>query len=321
MKTLFDATTLGGIQLKNRLVRSATGDGLATDDGRPSEAHFALYEELAAGGVALIVLGFTGVSEQDPFIHGEMRLSNDALIPEYARLVDRIHRQGARVMPQLALGIFQREFAPGCYRSISVNEMTKVDIDTVVQRFIDAANRAKQAGFDGVQLHGCHKVLLSEFLRPKRNQRTDAYGCSAEGRSRIVAEIIRGIRKQLGNFHISIKLNNTDMPLGECVETCKILEQAGLDSIEMEWLYPQLHEAMRHSLDVPIILTSEHRDPDEMEKLMEEGVDYFAMSRPLLREPDLPKRWQAGDRCEARCISCDRCLIELEKGCAFRPRL
>ena len=321
MKTLFDKTMLAGLPMKNRLVRSATGDCLATKEGYITAAIFDLYEELAVGGVALIILGYTAVTEVDPFSQGMLRLSNDTLVPEYARLAACIHNHGAHVMPQLALGTYQRRVEDDELVTLGVNDMTNGDIATVVQCFIDAARRAKEAGFDGVQLHGCHKVLLSEFLRPKRNHRIDAYVGSVIGRTRIVVEIIRSIHEILGDFHVSIKLNNTDIPLDECVETCKILEQAGLDSLEMEWLYPQLHEARRECLKVPIILTGEHRGPESMEQLMgEEGIEYFGLSRPLIREPDLPKRWQSGWREEANCTSCDRCLLQPPRGCVYRPR-
>lgn len=320
MKTLFDATTMGGLSLKNRLVRSATGDGLATPEGRMTPEVMQLYENLAAGGVGMIILGFTGVAEEDPTAERAMRLSNDALISDYARLAALIHRYDAVVLPQLALGVYVRQ---GSVRSrVGVNEMTEQDIACVETLFIEAAVRAKKAGFDGVQLHGCHKMLLSDFLRPKRNHRIDDYGGSSERRAKIVVDIIQGIHARLGDFHVSIKLNNTDIPMDECLETCKILETAGLDSLEMEWLYPQLHEAMQQTLSLPIILTGEHRMPSEMETLMKEGVsDYFGLSRPLIREPDLPKRWQAGDRQSARCISCDRCLLQLGSGCVYKTKL
>ena len=221
-------------------------------------------------------------------------------------------------MPQLALGIYQRKTGPEQYTTIGVNEMSQEDITNIVQKFIDAAKRAKQAGFDGVQLHSCHKVVLSEFLRPKQNRRQDCYGGSVIGRTRIVTEIIEGIQETLGSYHISIKLNNTDIPKDECLETCLLLEKAGISSIEMEWLYPQLHEAMRNSISIPIILTGEHRDPAEMERLMvNEGIEYFGLSRPLIREENLPNRWLSGDRRPAFCISCDRCLSNLGNGCVF----
>lgn len=321
MKTLFDQTTMGGIPMKNRLVRSATGDGLVTPEGHLTEAIFDIYDGLAKGGTALIILGFTGVTSPDPFAERLMSLADNSYIPEYAELAARIHRHGARVMPQLALGTYQRRTASGDSVTIGVNDMTVEDITDIIEKFVAAASRAQQAGFDGVQLHGCHKVVLSEFLRPKRNHRRDRYGGSVQGRAQIVVDIIQGIHNALGTYHVSIKLNNTDMPKEDCLATCQLLEQAGLSSIEMEWLYPQLHEAMRRSIHIPIILTGEHRDPAEMERLMDsEGIDYFGLSRPLIRENDLPNRWQSGDRRPALCISCGRCLSKLGNGCAFRKK-
>ncbi|MEE0509865.1 MAG: hypothetical protein UDG94_01385 [Peptococcaceae bacterium] len=122
--------------------------------------------------------------------------------------------------------------------------------------------------------------------------------------TQIVVDIIQRIHDALGLYHVSIKLNNTDIPKEDCRTTCQLLEQADLASVEMEWLYPQLHEAMRQSIHIPIILIGEYRNPAEMEPLMaSESIDYLGLSRPLIREVDLPNRWQNGDRCPILCIS------------------
>lgn len=214
--------------MKNRLVRSATGENLATPEGHIPEDLLDIYQGLAKGGVGLIFLSFTSVAPVDHFNDGLIRLHDDGLIPEYRHLVDEIHRYDCAVMPQLALGIYQRKNADNSYTQVKVNQMDDADISEVVRKFVSAAGRAEQAGFDGVQLHGCHGFVLNEFLKPSSNHRRDEYGGSAERRAKAVMDIIHGIRETAGGIHISIKINGGDMPPEDMLETCRLLVQAGL---------------------------------------------------------------------------------------------
>lgn len=195
MKTLFDETVMGGIRMKNRLVRSATGENLATPEGHILPDLLDIYQGLAKCGVNLLVTSFTSVAPVDHFNDGLLRLHDDNRTPEYKNLVDEVHRCGSSIMPQLALGIYQRKNADGSYTRMSVDRMNEADITEVIRKVVSVAGRAKKAGFDGVQLHGCHGFVLSEFLKSSSNYRKDEYGCSTVNRARIILEIIRGIRE------------------------------------------------------------------------------------------------------------------------------
>lgn len=321
MKTLFDETTMSGIRMKNRLVRSATGENLATPEGHIPEDLLDIYQGLAKGGVGLIFLSFTSVAPVDHFNDGLIRLHDDGLIPEYRHLVDEIHRYDCAVMPQLALGIYQRKNADNSYTQVKVNQMDDADISEVVRKFVSAAGRAEQAGFDGVQLHGCHGFVLNEFLKPSSNHRRDEYGGSAERRAKAVMDIIHGIRETAGGIHISIKINGGDMPPEDMLETCRLLVQAGLNSIEYEGYYSQLVPALQKAVGVPVILTGGHREIGSMDSLLNRyGVDYFGMSRPLIREENLPNRWKNGDTRPADCVSCGMCMSTYGYRCALTPQ-
>lgn len=319
MKTLFEETDLNGLRMKSRLVRSATGENLATPEGHIIDDLMTVYKELAEGGVGMIILSFTSVAPVDHFNDGLLRLHDDSLIPQYEKLVHEIHEHDCRVMPQLALGIYQRLDGNGHYQKVDVNRMEQEDINEVIRKFVTAADRAKRAGFDGVQLHGCHGFVLSSFLGPS-NHRRDMYGGSVKGRAKIVQDIIKGIREKSGDIHISIKINGGDMPPEELLETCGLLVEAGLDSIEYEGYYSDLVPALQ-KLNVPVILTGGHREMEKMELLLNSyNVDYFGMSRPLIREPDLPDRWKRGIKRPADCVSCGMCMSTYGYRCALIPQ-
>lgn len=231
--------------------------------------------------------------------------------------------------PQLALGVYLKEIKNGHFVQLSPNQMSVEDIQEIIRKFVSAAMRAKKAGFDGIQLHGAHGFVLSTFLSPVYNQRTDDFGGSTEKRARIVMEIIREIRKQAGDFHISIKINSSDFIPGglmpqESIEICKMLEETGLDSIEVSGngpcvsgIYPGKNEgffapfaiALKSVVKIPIILTGGHRSVEHMTKLLNEnGIEYFSLSRPLIREPGLPNRWKSENYMPSDCVSCNRCF-------------
>lgn len=321
MKTIFDETFLGSLKMKNRLVRSATGEALATAGGNIPEDLFDIYKDLAEGGVGMIITSFTSIAPVDHFNDGLLRLHDDSLISEYSNLADMIHGYDCRVMPQLALGIYQREISPGQYVKVEVDKMDVGDIKEIIRKFVHAAGRAKLAGFDGVQLHGCHGFVLSEFLKPSGNHRRDEYGGSVEGRTKIIRDVILGIRETVGNIHISIKLNAGDLHPEEFLGVCRRLADCGLDSIEYEGYYSEMVPAVQKLTGKPVILTGGHREAERLDLLLNRyGVDYFGMSRPLIREADLPDRWQKGDLRKADCVSCGMCMSTYGFRCALTPQ-
>lgn len=213
MKHLFDNITLKNLKANNRLVRSATWEGIANRDGSVTEEAYSIYDEIAKGGVGTIITGFTSVAANDYYFGGMMRLSDDALIPQYKKLTHIIHSQGIPVITQLALGAYYRPVG-NSFEQVEPDDMTTEELHLVRDQFIDAALRAEKAGFDGVQIHVAHFFFLSRLVSPLVNHRTDEYGGSTENRTRLVTEIIKGIREKAPALHITAKINSNDFMAG-----------------------------------------------------------------------------------------------------------
>ena len=340
MKHLFDTVELKNLKANNRLVRSATWEGIANRDGSVTEEAYEIYDELAKGGVGAIITGFTSVATDDYYFGGMMRLSSDALIPQYKKLVDIIHAQDVPVITQLALGAYYRP-AGSRFEQVEPDDMTVGEIRLVRDWFIDAAVRAEKAGFDGVQIHVAHFFFLSRFVSPAVNHRTDEYGGNTENRTRLVVEIIKGIWGQAPSLHITAKINSSDFTHGgldekESLAMCKILCEAGLDSIEVSGngtsvagIRPHRNEAyfapfaakLADEVDVPVILVGGMRSLDTMEEVLNKTkIEMISLSRPLLREPDLPNRMQSGETAVSKCVSCNACYSSPSHKCIFRGR-
>jgi len=361
MAAIFEATTLSGIQLQNRLVRSATWEGLADAEGTVTPALVRIHEELAEGGVGLIVSSYMyiqTIGKQNP---GQIGVYSDGLIAGLAELARAVHDRDGKIVGQIVHcgGQSDRRQTGGLQPvapssvdspgySMTPRALTTDEIDGAIEDFAAAARRLKQAGFDGVQLHGAHGYLLAQFLSPLRNQRKDEHGGSLENRARFCLEVYRAVRTEVGaDYPVMIKLNASDFLEGSTTEedACFLateLAAEGIDAIEVSggtpgsgklgaarpdikelsdeaYFLPQA-EAIRHAAPaVPLMLVGGVRSPEVIDKILADGsADYFSMSRPLIREPGLPNRWKSGDLRRAACISCLGCFGPARKGEGIR---
>ena len=224
-------------------------------------------------------------------------------------------------------------------RKLSVNEMTAKDISDVVDLFTVGAVRAEKADFDGVQIHLAFSWLLNRFSNPAVNKRTDEYGGNTKNRAKLVLSIMDSIRKTCPKLHISTKFSffeNEDGSFNyeESVGFCKLLSDAGIDSIEIigghspkendpscEACYKELALMVKQICSCPILLTGNNHDIENMKKIYDEsGIDMFGMSRPLICEPDLPNRWTNGSKEKSKCRSCSACYTTHGKRCIFNLR-
>ncbi len=338
MKHLFEPVKMHHMELKNRLIRSATWEGTANPDGSITEEAYDIYEELAKGGVGAIITGFTSVALHDDYFGGMMRLCDNALIPQYKKLTDIIHAENCPAITQLALGAYYRE-EKGRYRQVEPDDMTPDEIRFVIRQFIDAAVRAEKAGFDGVQIHAAHFFFLSRFISPAVNHRTDKYGGSIEKRAHILLEILDGIRKATPQLHITIKINCSDFTYyglteEECLSTCSLLDQAGIDSIEVsgngtsvsgirahvnEGYFVSAAADIARTVSCPVIVVGGFRSQDVMEDVLNKTkIELISLSRPLLREPDLPDKMKADSSVISKCVSCNACYSSHAHKCVFR---
>ena len=341
MKHLFETVELPHLRVKNRLVRSATWEGIARPDGGLTEETFAIYDELARGGVGAIITGFTSVAVNDRYFGGMMRLSDDALIPQYKELVECIHTLDCPVLAQLALGAYYRPEADGGLRQVEPDDMTAEEVHLVRDQFIQATLRARKAGFDGVQVHAAHFFFLSRFISPAVNHRTDQYGGTPQKRTALLVEILRGIREQTPELHVSVKINSNDFTFGgldevESLRVCKILAEAGIDAIEVSGngtsvagIRPRVNEGyfapfaarLAREIKTPVILVGGMRSREKMEEILNNtDIALISLSRPLLREPDLPELLRTGQTSTSRCVSCNRCYGSPAHRCVFRNR-
>ena len=326
MKKIFDEVDLNGLKLKNRLVRSATWEGMADHAGHIPKELYNVYESLAIGGVGMIITGFTSVYDDDHLFYGIVRLSDNNLIEEHRKLVNSVHKENCKIVVQLALGE---------YKMLNPNDLTNEDIDSIIKLFVNAAKRAKIAGYDGVQIHAAHNFYLSKFISPAYNKRIDQY---KGGSSKILIEILKGIRNEVGDTHISIKINCDDFIPGGLtsdlsMSICKDLIDEEIDSIEVsgngtsvsgikagvnEAYFKDFAIELANYKKANVILVGGHRSIENMEKILNESnIKCLSISRPLIREPNLPKRWQSGDLKPSKCISCNKCYYTMNHKCIF----
>lgn len=252
MDVLFEKTCIKGMELKNRLVRSAAHEGMSDENGFPTPALFKYYERLAKGGVGLIITGLAFVTRDGiSLFKGMQGIDSDEHIPKYRELVKHVHDKGAKIAMQIAHcgrqttyeAIGTQPIAPSPVKDKSTfvkpRQMSEEDIERIIEAFARAARRVKDSGFDAVQIHGAHGYLINQFLCPYTNRRKDRWGGTIENRMRFVSEIYRRCRKLVGeNYPILIKINGYDtlkggLKLAESVEMARKISEMGFDGIEV----------------------------------------------------------------------------------------
>ncbi|NNL77654.1 MAG: NADH:flavin oxidoreductase [Desulfobacterales bacterium] len=334
MGALFEKSEINGMFLSNRFMRSATWEGMATDEGTCTPQLIDLMRDLSAGGVGLIITGHAYIRQDGQHSPWQLGIHQDALIPDLQVLTRAAHEHESKIVVQLGYG--------GAYLSKSrIGRMSADDFQGLAEAYGQAALRARKAGFDGVQIFAAHGFFLSQLLCPRYNDRTDDYGGTIANRARVLIKVLDAIRNAVGrDYPVLAKLNCRDfvengLTLEDSVRVGIMLEKGGIDAIEISGGLLNNPNIMRSKIDsednlayfqdearvfkekvhVPIILVGGIRSYQVAERLVEEGiVDYISMSRPFIREPELVNRWKAGDFREATCISCDNCFEPIKKG-------
>jgi 2,4-dienoyl-CoA reductase-like NADH-dependent reductase (Old Yellow Enzyme family) len=220
-------------------------------------------------------------------------------------------------------------------------EITGEEIEAIIADFAAAAVRGVEAGFDAIQLHGAHGYLMSQFLSPVFNRRTDQWGGSAENRRRFHFEVIRKVRQAIGaDFPLMVKFGVEEdkdggLTLSDSLETARQMERSGIDAIEVSTgseVLPTIVQAMRkddperayfreraaavkRAVKVPVMAVAGIRSLEMAKDIVDSGdADLISMCRPFIREPDLVNRWQRGEVEAAKCISCNTCLNMVGSG-------
>ncbi len=348
MKSLFESTTINKLNLPNRFVRSATWEGMATDDGAVTPKLTQTLVTLAKGGVGLIITGHIYVLPEGQASPWQLGIHKDTLVKGLKTMTEAVHEAGGTLLAQLShAGHFALESSiKGAPHVVSGfdglsksprHEMRAKDLVRLINGFKDAAVRAQSAGFDGIELHCAHSYLLSQFLAPAYNRRKDGYGGSLLERSRIIREIIQAIREAVGqDFPILAKVNSEDfldngLTRNGSLLVCRILEEAGLDAVEIsggtqsggkaspartgitsedkEAYFREACSEIKQELTIPVILVGGIRSFSVAESIIKSNTaDYVSMCRPLIREPGIVNRWKSGDHTPSACKSDNLCF-------------
>ncbi len=357
-KKLFEPIKIGNLVLENRIIMSAMVTNFATQNGFVTDRLIDYHVNIAKGGCALNVTGSAYVSLEGKRITGCLGAHDDKLLPGYRKLTNAVHAAGGRISQQISHGGREcsseitglRPIGPSKlvsrYRCIAKGteaprEMSLEDIEAVVSKFGDAGRRACEGGFDAVEIHAAHGYLITQFLSPYSNNRTDRYGGDVVARSSFLCEIIQNVRKKAGpNFPILVKLNVQDYVAGgttpdDAKVTAMLAAKAGANAIIASvglhesrpyMIIPamsvppfvNLHLAalIKEAVDIPVAAVGRIIEPIRAAKEIEEGkTDLIALGRALLSDPEWPRKAQTGRFDDIReCIGCNQgCIDTLHK--------
>lgn len=359
---LFEPGRIGSLEIKNRLVMPPMATNYATKDGQVTDRQIEYYAERAKGGVGLIIVEVCCVDAPvgKGFV-GQICIDDDKFIPGLSKLAKAIKKRGARAAIQLHHAGRQasseitghQPVAPSPIAAEDGDQprpLTIVAIQELVNRFGDAAGRAKKAGFDGVELHGAHGYLISQFLSPLSNHRQDAYGGSVEKRAKFLLDIIKDARSKVGNdFPLWCRLSAMEISADggitpeETQIVAKLAEKAGVDAIHVSahqvgparkppMAQPPCNfvpwaQAIKEVVKVPVIAVS-RITLEFAEDIVRDGkADFVSMGRELLVDPYLPQKARHGNARDIRpCIYCLTCLDSINTSregvrCVVNPTL
>lgn len=316
-----------GVQLKNRLIKSAMSDSLGDGEGNTTEAQMRLYERWALGGVALSLIGEVQTSPHYPEKPGNLVLGPDADLSAVKALAKRGSANGAHIWPQLghagalAHGPISNPKGPSPLdvEGLRCDGMSLQEITELPKSYAQAAILAQKAVFGGVQIHAGHGFLLSQFVSPLFNHRTDAYGGAVEGRFRIIREVIDAVRQAVGaSFPIGIKINSTDKLQGgltpeDAIEVVRLLDKTSIDIIDVSGgtyfpgatsssdgasssgpYFIDFAKRAKELTSIPIMLTGGFETREQAENALADGsADAISLARALALNPSLPNTWMS----------------------------
>lgn len=358
LERLFEPGRIGTMRLKNRITMAPMGTQMYAE-GHVTEQLKDYYEARAQGGVSLITIDHLKISY--PVGAGKKntaRIDDDKFVPGLAALLDVVHRHDVRMVAQLghmgpadiasegrqplAASSLMRQ-ADYTHPPSSVVDysqpraMTQSEIAHTTEQFVQAALRAKKAGFDAVQVHAANRYLLASFVSPYWNRRDDGYGGDLEGRARFTLEVVRAIRAEVGpEYPILCRVNGEerDVEGGVTAELaarfCRLLQEAGVDGIDVSSMHPHSPEyapgfniaaahAIKQAVDIPVNVAG-RIDPLLAEAMLRAGkCDFVTIGRPLIADPELPNKAAAGRLDDAvPCVYCVNCLA-VDRECTVNP--
>lgn len=332
----FSSFKLGPYTVKNRIIRSATNDHLGNRDGSVSDTEIAMYDILAKNDIATIITGHLSISPNLNLRADEVQLciGDDKFIKGLSRIPETIHKYDSLAIAQISMA------GPKGLQPFDFNDLSIEELEDIRDWFIAAAKRAKQAGFDGVQVHIAHWYLLQAMVNIDLNHRTDKYGGSRENCLRLPLEIIEGIRKECGkDFIVMVKLNAHNSLSAENDQElldfyASKLSEAGVDLIEIsgadfnrkdrkaELYYLEEAKKLKDAYpDITLSLVGGIFSEETIDKALE-VTEFASLARTLLTQPDFISKMKAGELLKSRCIHCNKCFeifaTKYER-CVFGP--
>lgn len=335
---LFEPGKIGKLDLKNRIVFPPLATHMATDEGDVTDQLIDYYAERARGGVGLVVIEG---SFPNPIGHPKrIALDHDRRIPRLQRLAEAIHKKGAKTVIEVNTHMGRQDQHPMSpsdiphpITGVKPRPATLADIKKLKEEYGEAARRVKEAGFDGIMIHGGTGYLVAEFLSPLVNRRTDQYGGDVRGRARFALELIEVTREKVGSdYPIIFRLMSHDRVAGglateDAIAICKMFQENGVDAIDVttgsayshEWTAPPMYlpagcnkdvsKAIRKEVKIPVCVAGKINDPYLAEQILREGeADFVDIGRGLLADPDFVNKTIEGRVEDIRkCIACLRC--------------
>lgn len=333
---LFTPITLpNGTTIKNRFFKSAMSEGMGTRDFQPKKNIATLYKRWAEGGTGLIITGNIMVDPKRTAEPGNIVFDKNSNMEILKNWANQGQQHGAKVMVQLnhpgkqaPKTVSKQTVAPsavplgnGLNKLFSTpRALTTSEVEELVQKFVTSAKVAKEAGFSGVQIHAAHGYLISQFLSPHDNRRTDKYGGSLENRMRFLKEIYLGMREELGkDFTIGIKINSTDfkedgLTEEDSLKTIIELANLGLDFVEIsggtyerpammgatskstnQVFFAEYSKKLKQKIEIPVVVTGGIRSINAMNTLLNDNTtDFIGIARPLTIDPNIPNKIKQG---------------------------
>ncbi|MFW9780572.1 MAG: NADH:flavin oxidoreductase [Candidatus Heimdallarchaeota archaeon] len=326
---MFEPGLIGALETQNRFIRSATAEFSAdNEDGTVTSEYFDLYSELARGGIGLIIQGHLYILDEGKSHDNMAGISHDFHLQGLKKLVDLVHNFNGLIAAQINHGGAHStsKKGPSQREGTETRVMTEEDIEMVITGFEMAAQRAKKAGYDAVQIHSAHGYLLSQFLSSRINQRHDGWGGTLEKRAQLLFSVVEGVKRKVGaDYPVLVKMNGSDEPfdgfsIEESTWVAKGLVEEGIDAVEIsgmkstrtfklknEGYFAETAKRIKKEIwDTPLISVGGHRTYSKIQQLRKH-VDFVSLSRPFIREPHLVHKFRKGKE-QADCISCSKCM-------------